>query len=179
MGLDDPTQGLSDLRGMAHAVFSALKHRPWQSCYRMFELNQDLPYAFAATCHNCHGKTLIGDGTFQTVIKVSHLAVKPPVYESSARPILEFQDHTLIKHAPLRKILTRYNSFYQLPMSYLKVMFTLLICIHVHRLTHEGISTDELMSIIHTRVDREPNIAVIVGILETIAPAQVGEVQIY
>ena len=109
-GLDDPARGLAELRTLAQALFSALKHRPWQSCYRMFEHNQDLPYARAATCTNpaCLAKNIIGDATFQTVIKVSHLAVKPPIYETSPRPVLEFQEHTLIKQANLRKILTRY-----------------------------------------------------------------------
>lgn len=109
--VDSTSTELPAYLSAAEEILSGLKHRPWQACYRMFELNQDLPHDFAASCRNpsCLEKKIIGDGTFQTVIKSSYLKVKPLVREEVPRPILSFQSHILIKRVELRKLLTQYG----------------------------------------------------------------------
>jgi hypothetical protein len=46
----------------------------------------------------------------------------------------------------------------------------------IYRLTHDGISFDELKIILATTSTHEPNIAVIHGIFESVPPVEIEEV---
>ena len=119
----------------------------------------------------CRGESIIGDGSFQTCIKVDHLYVQPPKREEAARKIITFQQHALLKKSKSRLAFNKYMHrmmFSMLPK--FEIFRTWLLLIRLTR--NEGLPLQELQ-LIMMQFD-EPNIAVLRELM-TVVPPLVNE----